>query len=110
MNSTDKADAKKLAKFWRDRLSPAAERLKSRGKELLDVEISGSSWKVPASDIPELSDLSSSTLGEQLRARFVADGLEELADLMPDLMKLADEIRPTGETGEEIDPFVYVMH
>ena len=110
MNSTDKTIEKKLAKFWRDRLAPAAKKLKSRGKELLDVETSGSSWKVPASDVPELSDLSPATLEEQLRTRFQVEGLEELADIIPELMKLADDIRPSGETDEEIDPFVYVMH
>lgn len=107
--SNSKMD-KKLAKFWCDKLLPAAAKLKARGVELLDTETSGSSWSKPAIDVPELSDLSPAALGKQLQARFEAEGLSEIAELIPELMELASALRPSADTDEEVDPFVYVMH
>ena len=107
MSSTDDD---KLAKFWRDKLSPVAERLKARAAELLDEEKSGSTWSEPPRDVPELSELSPAALETELHARFEAAGMQELADIVPDLMKLAAELRPSDEADAEVDPFVYVMH
>ncbi len=106
MSSTDD----KLAKFWRELLKPTAERLTARGANLLDTGISGTSWSDPPSDVPELGELSPAQLEDQLRARFESAGLKELADIVPDLMRLATELRPSEDTDEEVDPFVYVMH
>ncbi|HIL80547.1 MAG TPA: hypothetical protein EYG54_04695 [Myxococcales bacterium] len=113
MSSTDKKatqNDKKLAKFWSDLLLPAAKKLKRRGAELLDTATSGSSWSKPPSDVPELSELSPAALADHLQARLEAEGLSELAEIVPNMMELADELRPSAQTDEEVNPFVYVMH
>lgn len=107
MNSTDR---RKLSKFWRKRFGPAAEQLSARGASLLDAEASGSSWSEPPGDVPELTELSPEDLERELIARLEAEGLEELAELIPDLMRLAAELRPSLESQDELDPYVYVMH
>jgi hypothetical protein len=107
MSSTDE---KRLAKFWRDHLAPAAARLAARGAEPLDRGSSGSSWSDPPRDVPDLAELPVAELEALLTARLESAGLQELADIVPELMRLAAQLRPSHETAEEIDPFVYVMH
>jgi len=107
MNSTDR---RRLSKFWRKRFGPAAARLSARGASLLDEQASGSSWSEPAADVPELTELSPGDLEAQLIARLEAQDLAELAELIPDLMRLAAQLRPSLESEDELDPYVYVMH
>jgi hypothetical protein len=107
MSSTDEAKARR---FWKEHLAPAADRLKARGAGPLDVSGVGSSWQPPHDDVPELSELTLEGLGEELRARFEAADLAELAEIVPELMKLAREMEPSTKDDGEVDPFVYVMH
>ena len=107
MNSTDE---KRLREFWRKRLNPAARSLAARGVELLDQGASGSSWNEPPREVPDLEELSCAELEGLLIARFESSGLHELSELVPDLMRLAAELRPSHESEDELDPFVYVMH
>ena len=100
----------KLDKFWQERLRPVARTLKASGAELLDTKTSGSSWNKIHADVPELSDLSPGVFEEKFRARLESEGFKELADIIPDMMELATELRPSGDTDEEVDEFVYVMH
>ncbi len=107
MNLTN---TKKLEKFWEEQLGPALENLQLRQKDLLDYQKTGSSWEKPADEIPDLCELSQSQIENELKTRFNADQLFELAEIVPDLMKLAREIRPTNDQAKELDEFVYVMY
>lgn len=104
MSSTDD---ERIARFFDEILAPAARRCRA---PLLDAGKSGSSWQSPPGDVPDLGELSPDSLGEALQARLVAEGFPELAELVPELMRLAEALRPSGQVDDEVDPFVYVMH
>ena len=107
MSSTED---KKIAEFWRTHLAPIAAALKKREVKLIDDAKTGSSWTEPDKEASDFENLTLETISEQLRERFENADLDELASLVPELLKLAEKLKPSVISDQEIDPYVYVMH
>ena len=110
MSSTDDA---KLRRFFRDRIVPAAERLRERGCSFLsegpDPE-AGSWWVEGSGEEPVLIDFEADEAAEILHARWMSEGYPELAELAAPLIELAEALRTTQEESGEVSPYVYVMY
>tara|TARA_B100000900_G_scaffold357125_1_gene327243 strand:- start:71 stop:397 length:327 start_codon:yes stop_codon:yes gene_type:complete len=101
----------KIAAFWKNNLNPVSNALKDKKKKLLDKSRVGSSWINSSEESLELEKLSFDEVFEKLRKRFQDSGFDDLASQVPNLKKLAQELKPQEEdTDNEIDPYVYMMH
>ena len=110
MSSTDDA---KLRRFFRDRIVPAAERLRERGAGFLTEgpDPGAESWWVEVSEEePVLIDFEADEAAEILHARWMSEGYPELAALAAPLLELAEALRTTQEESGEVSPYVYVMY
>lgn len=109
MSSTDED---KLRTFFREKLVPAAIKMRERGVRLFptgpdpDVE----SWWEPGPTEDEFVELAPEQIEAALAARWQAAGLPELVALAGPLMELARELEMTEEPSREVSAFVYVMY
>ncbi|MFO0691360.1 MAG: hypothetical protein U0900_21865 [Myxococcota bacterium] len=110
MSSTDDD---RLRRFYVDRLEPAARRLRERGVAFfpLGPDAGAASYYAPPPTGPDFASLDDAAAwGEALRALWSAQGLPELAELVPELMAIAGELDVAEEETADISPFVYVMY
>jgi hypothetical protein len=109
MSSTEEA---KLRAFFREKLVPAAIKLRERGVELFPVgpDPDAESWWEPGPTEEEFVELAPEEIEAALVARWQAADLPELVALAEPLMKLARELEVTEEPSSEVSPFVYVMY
>ncbi len=109
MSSTDDA---KLRRFFRDRIVPAAERLRERGCSFLaeGPDPEAASWWVESEEEPVLIDFEADEAAGILHARWMSEGYPELAALAAPLIELAEALRTTQEESGEVSPYVYVMY
>jgi hypothetical protein len=110
MSSTDDA---RLLRFFRDRIVPAAEQLRERGCSFFaqgpDPEAS-TWWESGSEEEPALIEFDAADAARILNARWMSDGVPELAALAVPLLELAEELRATQEESGEVSPYVYVMY
>ena len=109
MSSTK--DERELRRFFEKKLVPAAERLRTRGVELLPTRPDDAeSWYVPGPiGEPEFFEFEPEDVERSLRELWERDGLPELARLAPDIAKLARRLEFTDEQADDVSPFVYAM-
>ena len=109
MSSTDED---KLRTFFREKLVPAAMKLRERGVDLFPTgpDPDAESWWEPGPTEEEFVELSPEQVEAALAARWLAADLPELAALAGPLMELARELEITEEPSSEVSPFVYVMY
>lgn len=109
MSSTDED---KLRSFFREKLAPAASKLRERGVELFPTgpDPDAESWWEPGPTEDEFVELTPEEIGAALSARWRAAGLPELVALAEPLMELAQELEITEQPSSEVSPFVYVMY
>jgi len=108
--SMNSIEDKKIEEFWRRHLAPLAEKVNNSKIKLIDDAKSGSSWTEPDKFALDFETLTIDTIAEKLQERFKNADLDELASLVPELIKLAEELKPSASDDQEIDPYVYVMH
>ena len=109
MSSTDED---KLRRFFREKLAPAARRLRERGVDLFPTgpDPDAESWWEPGPTEEEFVELTPEQIEAALAARWQEAELPELAELAGPLMELARELEITEEPSSEVSPFVYVMY
>lgn len=110
MSSTDE---KRIRRFYRQHLVPAAEQLRARGVSFfpLGPEPGQGTWYASApTDEPEFTEVEADQCERELRESWEAQGLPELAALAVRLMELAGELEMDEEQSAEVSPFVYVMY
>jgi hypothetical protein len=89
---------------------PAAERLRERGAPLLPHEaVAGDSFWEPRPERPLVRAAAADELGPGLREQWTALGLEELLPVADAVAELATRLRRTGETAEDVSPYIYAM-
>jgi hypothetical protein len=116
---TDRLDRRSHT-FFRDRVLPLAERTRARRRRRLPTgpDPSAASYYEPArrpcmerADFVRASGLGPETLEAKLRELWQERGDAELAELAPELARLARGLAiEVAEEGDEISPFVYVMY
>jgi len=116
---TDGLDAR-LRTFFRKRVLPLAERTRARRERRLPAgrDAAAASYYEPArrphlapADFVRASGLTTETLDAKLCELWQQRGDGELAELAPELARLArDCATEMVEQGEELSPFVYVMY
>ena len=110
MSSTDD---ERLRRFYVERLEPAARRLRERGVEFfpLGPDSTAATWYVVPPAGPDFISLDDeAACAATLTGMWSAQGLPELAELVPHLMALARELEVVEEETTDISPFVYVMY
>ena len=113
MSSTerDAADERELRRFFRDRLVPAADRLRARGVRLYAPrpDPSVESYWVRHEEAPvPFVEIEPDRCEALLAALWRAEGHEDLAALTGDLFRLASRVAPRDED-DEVSPNIYVM-
>ena len=111
---------RRLHGFFRERVLPLAERTRERRQRLLPKgpDAYRASYYEPArrremapTDFTRASGLTPETLEQQLRGLWQERGDAELAELAPELARLARACAADMvEQGEDLSPFVYVMY
>ncbi len=107
-----------LAQFFRDKLLPLARRVKARGDvfPMRPDPTQTSYWidrprRSPRRvDFEEPSVRAPEELGAKLAAMWRARGRQDLADLAPQMQRLAADLRRTHNKQDDVSPFVYVMY
>lgn len=99
-----------LSDFFRDRITPAAERLRARGVEWFPLSADGSAqtyYGTRSSGGDYIDEIKSGDIETRLQALW-AD-VPELAELIPDLLRLSARLATTDDDVKEVPAFVYAM-
>jgi len=109
MNSTDE---RRLRHFFRARLLPAAEKLRSRGISFfpLGPEPELDTWYSGPPTEPRFTTLEVDECETAIRELWQSQHLPELAELAGELMKLAEKLEVQEDEDADVSPFVYVMY
>jgi hypothetical protein len=111
MSLTD-AQYRSLRSVYRERLIPAAERLRAEGVSFYAAGPDGDamSYYVPRVDDGDyVTSFDSASLAQELRRTWSADELGPLAELAEPLATLAEELRASSEQADDVSPFIYAM-
>lgn len=107
MSSTK--DAERLRRFFAERIAPTAERLRARGVEFFPLgPTPDESWYAPRHLGSDFRSLEATELETALLDQW--RDVPELAELVPELLELANSLDAQSEGPEEVSPFVYVMY
>lgn len=109
MSSTDE---RRLERFYRTRLVPAAEALRARGVSLfpLGPDDASESWYVGPPREPKFATLEVEACEDALRELWQENDRPELAALAEELMEIARRLEVRDEDSADVSPFVYVMY
>ena len=107
LSSTDRC----LIKFFRSKLVPVAEKLRSQGLSFYPQgrDENLQSWYEPPTSGDELFELDQGW-EKALEELWASQGLEELVVLVDSLSKLAETLEVQETEAEEVSPFIYVMY
>lgn len=112
MSSTDRAAERRLKRFFEQRITPAAERLRRKGTHFFATrpDPSAKSYyeKHERADSPfvEIEFENCESLAAQMWQR---QGYPELVELCGPLFALASQLTPPEEESADVSPFIYVM-
>lgn len=110
LNDTEKEEL--LRTFYHERLMPLVEKARSRGIEFFptgpDAE-AGTYYIERNDDGDYVHEINADDLGGELRELWGRGELAELVDLALPLVNLAEAIKETDETPEDVSPFIYAM-
>jgi hypothetical protein len=105
MNSIDE---KTLAAFYREHITPAAERLRARERAFFAVAPGDEpSWYTAPPEGDEIAPLEPEDFERRLRVLWAAD--PELGELMRTLIALSRELEHDEDCADEVSPLIYVM-
>ncbi len=111
MSLTDEQKKERVRAFFKEKLVPAAEKLRKRGIRFFPLGFEEqSTWYAKcASCVPELDELSGENVELRLRHLWETESLPELAELAGPLVQLAKDLEAKPDDKGEISEFIYEM-
>jgi hypothetical protein len=112
MNLTDTDKEALLKRFYHERLMPLAEKARERGVEFfpLALDTPAESYYIERNDDGNyVHEIDADDLAGELGKLWSSGELKELADLAGPIVELAEAIKETDETPEDVSPFIYAM-
>lgn len=112
MSLNDAEKEKLLHTFYHERLMPLVENARTRGVEYFPAgaDASAESYFIDRNDNGDyVHKINAGDLAGELRELWSRSEPSELAELAAPIVALAEAIRETEETQEEVSPFIYAM-
>jgi hypothetical protein len=112
MALNDAEKEKMLRAFYHERLMPLVERARESGLEYFPAgpEATADSYFIDRSDNGDyVHEIRSDDLAGELHELWSKGQPAELADLAGPIVALAEAIKETDETPEDVSPFIYAM-
>jgi hypothetical protein len=110
LSDTEKEDL--LHRFYHERLMPIVEEARARGIEFFPAgpDAAAESYYIDRNDKGNyVHEINANDLAGDLRELWGRGELKELADLAGPIVELAEAIKETDETPEDVSPFIYAM-
>jgi len=109
----NEAEKEKLLRtFFHERLMPLVEIARARGVEYFPAgpDTSAESYYIERNDDGNyVHEINAGNLAGELNGLWSKGDLPELAELAGPIVALAESIRETDETPEDVSPFIYAM-
>jgi hypothetical protein len=112
MSLTDTEKEDLLHRFYHERLMPIVERARAGGVEFFPdgPDTAAESYYIDRNDDGNyVHEINPNDLAGDLRQLWSSGELKELADLAGPIVELAESIKETDETPEDVSPFIYAM-
>jgi hypothetical protein len=112
MSLTDTEKEELLRTFYHERLMSLVEKAKSRGVEFFPAgpDASLESYYIDRNDDGSyVHEINADDLAGELRELWSRGDVPELVDLAVPIVDLAEAIKETDETPEDVSPFIYAM-
>ena len=111
MSLSDNEKEALLHSFYHERLMPLVEKARARGVEFfpLGPEPVASYYIERNDDGNYVHEINADDLAGELRKLWGRGELTELADLAGPIVDLAEAIKETDETPDDVSPFIYAM-
>jgi hypothetical protein len=113
MNEKTRMD-EELVAFYRERLEPLARQAEERGLKFFPVgqDVVRDSYYIDRNDDGNyIHSIDSKNIENELKTLWSKTELPELADLVKELVELANKLRESqgDESSDEVSPFIYAM-
>lgn len=112
MSLTDTEKQDLLHRFYHERLIPLVEKARAGGIEFFPAgpDPTAESYYIDRSDDGNyVHEINANDLAGDLRGLWSRGELKELAELAGPIVELAEAIKETDETPEDVSPFIYAM-
>lgn len=110
---TDANQEKLLHRFFKDQITPLAEKLRAEGGQFfpLGPDDQEPTWYVDyPPDPPEISQFKATDAGAELQRWWAAQGYDPIVPLVAPLMELGEALSAqAAEETDDVSPFIYVM-